>query len=142
MVRYAISIGAVLGLLGVMAGAFGAHLLEGQLDAEAMAVWDLAARYQIVHALALLGAGILGAVRIRADTKVNGEGRAGLALHLAAGLFTAGVIVFSGSLYALALTGIAGLGAITPIGGTALILGWAALAIAAWPRAADDRSRS
>jgi uncharacterized membrane protein YgdD (TMEM256/DUF423 family) len=100
-------------------GAFGAHALKERLSAEALSVWQTAVQYHFWHALALLAAsaaaGQLDALWARA----------------AGWLFVAGVVVFSGSLYALALGAPRALGMITPLGGVALILGWIALAIAA-----------
>ena len=116
-----IRIGALLGGLGVVAGAFGAHGLEGTLDGRAMEVFETAAKYQMYHAPALLAVGLLTLMR------------RGVAVNIAGWAFTVGVLIFSGTLYALAFTGIRWLGAITPIGGLALIIGWSALAFAAGP---------
>jgi len=115
-----LKIGAISGGLAVVAGAFGAHGLEGVLDAKAFAVFETAAKYQMYHAPALLAVGLLGML-----------GRSGRALAFAGWSFLFGTLIFSGTLYALAFTGIRWLGAITPIGGVFLILGWLALAIAA-----------
>jgi uncharacterized membrane protein YgdD (TMEM256/DUF423 family) len=112
-----IRVGAVLGGLGVIAGAFGAHGLEGKISGRSLEVFETAAKYQMYHAPALLAVGLL---------MLNGRG--GWTLNLAGWSFTIGVLIFSGTLYALALTGIRWLGAITPIGGLALIAGWFALA--------------
>ena len=113
-------IAAVLGAIGVAMGAFGAHGLKARLSTDMLAVFETAVRYQMYHAFALLAVGLLDVV-----------GRGGLALNLAGWSFTVGVLIFSGTLYALSLTGIRWLGAITPIGGVFLILGWLALAVAA-----------
>jgi uncharacterized membrane protein YgdD (TMEM256/DUF423 family) len=102
-------LGAVLGFLGVLAGAFGAHALEGRLTPEMHAIWETGARYQLVHAVVLLFTGWIGA-------------------RAAGWLVLAGIVIFSGSLYALALTGVRGLGAVTPLGGLCLLAGWLALA--------------
>jgi len=111
-------LGCGFGFAGVAAGAFGAHALRTRLPAELLAVWETAARYQLVHALALLAVALLIA-------------RAPSGAAAAAGwLFAAGVLLFSGSLYALALTGVRVLGAITPLGGVCFLAGWAALALA------------
>lgn len=110
--------GAVLGALGVAAGAFGAHGLKERLSAEALGWWDTASRYQLVHALALLATGLLARQR-------------GAPLPAATHLLLWGTLVFSGTLYAMALGGPRWLGAVTPLGGTALIAGWVALALAA-----------
>src|SRR4051794_19289408 len=115
-----IRIGAVLGGLGVIAGAFGAHGLEGKLDSRGLEVFETAAKYQMYHAPALLAVGLLMLL-----------GRGGASVNLAGWSFLLGTLIFSGTLYALALTGIRWLGAITPIGGLALIVGWFALAVAA-----------
>jgi len=113
-------LGALAGLTGVALGAFGAHALRARLQPEMLTVFETGVRYQLYHALALVATAlILG--------RFNGK------LIVAAGwLFTAGIVLFSGSLYALALTGVSALGAITPIGGLAFLLGWACLALAAW----------
>src|SRR6185436_2387541 len=106
MDRTFLLIGSVLGFLGVAFGAFGAHALKARLSADMLAVFETGVRYQMYHAFAVL----LVAAAI---------GRLGEAhlLVIAGWLFAAGVVVFSGSLYALALTGTGILGAITPIGG-------------------------
>ena len=119
MHRTFLLIGAVLGFLSVAAGAFGAPALEARLTPERLATWDLAARYQIYHALALVA---LAALAPRS---------AGSSFDTAGWLFTAGVVVFSGTLYALALGGPRWLGAVTPLGGLLLLAGWAALAVTA-----------
>ncbi len=115
--RVWIGVGAVLGLLGVLAGAAGTHVLRGSLDAGDLGTFETAVRFQMYHAFALLFTGLL------ADRWPSRW------MDAAGWLFFAGVLVFSGSLYALALSGIGILGAIAPIGGLALILAWAALAI-------------
>jgi len=113
-------IGALMGFVGVGLGAFGAHGLKGRLPAEMLAVFETGVRYQMYHALALL---VLGAMMSRFE---------GRAVVVAGWSFTAGILIFSGSLYALALSGVTMLGAITPIGGVAFLIGWIALAIAAF----------
>lgn len=119
MDRTFLLIGALAGFLAVAFGAFGAHALRSRLSPEMLAVFETGVRYQMYHALALL---IVAAA----------AARFGGWMMIAAGwLFTAGIVVFSGSLYALALTGVTTLGAITPIGGLAFLGGWALLAIAA-----------
>lgn len=110
-------IGAVYGLLGVAAGAFGAHALRGRLAEDMLAVYRTAVEYQFWHALALLAVGLLA--RQAADAWLTASGLA----------FTLGVLLFSGSLYALALSGVRVLGAVTPLGGVALIVGWACLIV-------------
>lgn len=113
------TLGCVFGFLAVAAGAFGAHALRARLGAEMLAVWETAARYQMYHALALL------AVAMAAGRWPGG------AWSPAGWLFTAGIAVFSGSLYLLAFTGTRWLGAITPLGGLCFLAGWIALALAA-----------
>jgi uncharacterized membrane protein YgdD (TMEM256/DUF423 family) len=119
MERTFILISALAGFIGVALGAFGAHGLRGRLTPEMLAVFETGVRYQLVHAVALLAvAGLMD--------------RLGGRLITAAGwLFLSGMVLFSGSLYLLALTGITILGAITPLGGLALLAGWACLAFAA-----------
>lgn len=111
-------IGALAGFLAVAFGAFGAHGLRARLTPEMLAVFETGARYQMYHALAL----VLTAATI---------GRMGDArlLVIAGWCFAAGIVLFSGSLYALALSGVTMLGAITPLGGVAFLVGWASLAI-------------
>jgi uncharacterized membrane protein YgdD (TMEM256/DUF423 family) len=103
-------VAAVLGVLGVMLGAFGAHALKDKLSPEGLEWWKTATIYHLVHAAATLASG-------RAD------GRASASTWCFAG----GVVLFSGSLYAMALTDVRALGAVTPFGGVALIVGWALL---------------
>jgi uncharacterized membrane protein YgdD (TMEM256/DUF423 family) len=120
MERVFFGLGAVSAALAVALGAFAAHGLRGRLPAEALAVFETGARYHVYHALALLAAGW-------ACARWGGPwtGAAGW-------LFVAGTVLFSGSLYLLAVTGVRALGAVTPFGGLAFILGWLALAIGAW----------
>jgi uncharacterized membrane protein YgdD (TMEM256/DUF423 family) len=113
-------LGAASGLIAVAAGAFGAHALKARLDPDLLAIFETAARYQMAHALALLGTAW-------ASTRWPGR-----AITLAGACFVAGTVFFSGSLYALALTGTRWLGAITPVGGVLLLAGWLLLAWAAW----------
>lgn len=113
-----IRIGALLGFLGVALGAFGAHALREKLPPPLLQVWQTAVLYHLLHAVAILALGLY-ARAAGADVRVGG------------GLLLAGVIVFSGSLYALALTDIKPLGAITPVGGLLLLAGWAWLAVKA-----------
>ncbi len=113
------AIGAWMAAAGVALGAFGAHGLKDRISAEMIAVWETASKYHLVHALALLAA---------AWAYERWPG----ALTTGAGcLFLAGIAVFSGSLYALALTGSRSWGAVTPIGGVCFIAGWICLALAA-----------
>ena len=120
-------IGALLGALAVVAGAFGAHGLEGRLDAQHLTIWHKAVHYHALHALALIVVGLLQ--------------RSGSTPTLAGWLMLFGILLFSGSLYGLALSGLRWLGMITPFGGLAFILGWLALAGYAL-RGATDRARS
>ena len=110
--RFFFTAGAVLAGLAVMAGAFGAHALEGTLSTETLETYSTAVRYQMYHALGLLGAGW-----VMKEWRTNVAGVSGW-------LFLAGILLFSGSLYLLSLTGIGWLGAITPFGGLAFIIGW------------------
>jgi len=111
-------LGAASGFVAVGAGAFGAHALKARLTPELLAVFDTGARYQMVHALALLAV---------AWAVTRWPGRAAVA---SGWCFVAGTLLFSGSLYLLALTGVRGLGAITPVGGVLLLGGWLLLALA------------
>ena len=109
--------GAISGAIAVAAGAFGAHALKERLSDKALAVFETAARYQMYHALAMvLCAALAGSL---AGARVAGW------------LFQAGIVLFSGSLYVLALTDVKVLGAITPFGGLAFIVAWIWLAISA-----------
>ncbi len=121
-VRLVLAAGAVLAALGVAAGAFGAHGLRAAVSAQALAVFETAARYQLIHALAMIAAAL-----------ACGPCARRLSL-LAAACFLAGVLLFSGSLYLVVLTGVSALGLITPVGGVALIAGWLLLAWAAMSR--------
>ena len=114
--RHFIFLGAINGFLAVAFGAFAAHALKNLLSAGLLEVFQTGVEYQAMHALALLAVGLLGR---------DGRSRA---LKLAGWAFATGILLFSGSLYILALTDIRWLGAITPFGGTAFLLGWGALA--------------
>jgi uncharacterized membrane protein YgdD (TMEM256/DUF423 family) len=118
--RVFFALGAVLAALGVAAGAFGAHALRGRLAPDLLAVFETGVRYHLIHALALLSVAW-------ASTRWPGR-----ATNIAGWLFLAGTVLFSGSLYALSVSGIRALGAITPLGGVAFIAGWMALAWAVW----------
>ena len=120
MDRIFAALGAASGFVGVAAGAFGAHGLKARLTPELLAVFDTAARYQMIHALALLAV---------AWAIARWPGRAAVA---SGWCFVAGTLIFSGSLYLLALTGVRGLGAITPVGGVLFLCVWLLLALAAW----------
>lgn len=130
--RMFLLIAAVSGFFAVAAGAFGAHGLKGRFSAEMLAVFETGARYQMYHTLALLAVAWL-CERAAGVGAVGGTSPISVTLVTAAGwLFVAGIVIFSGSLYLLALTGARWLGAITPLGGLAFLAGWAALAVAAW----------
>jgi uncharacterized membrane protein YgdD (TMEM256/DUF423 family) len=119
MDRTFLLVGAVAALIGVGFGAFGAHGLRGRLSPEMLAVFETGVRYQMYHAFAILTVAI-------ALSRFDGP------LVRAAGwLFTLGIVLFSGSLYALALTGTTMLGAITPFGGIAFLAGWVCLVLTA-----------
>jgi uncharacterized membrane protein YgdD (TMEM256/DUF423 family) len=109
-------LGALSGFLAVAAGAFGAHALRESMPPDRLAVFETAARYQLVHALALIA------------TAWAAERRPSLAATLAGALFVAGTLLFSASLYALAWSGLRAWGAVTPFGGLCLLGGWLALA--------------
>ncbi len=111
--------GAALCGLGVLLGAFGAHGLAGRITPEMLSIFETGVRYHLVHGLALLG------VAWAASRWPSGL------INAAGWLFVLGVIVFSGSLYVLSITGARWLGAITPIGGLCLTVGWLLLAIGA-----------
>ncbi len=113
-------IGAGLGFLAVALGAFGAHALKGKLDSDMLVVFETGVRYQFYHALALL---VVGWACAHWSSPL---------MATAGWLFVAGAVLFSGSLYALALTGIKALGAVTPAGGVCFLAGWACMAWAAW----------
>jgi len=113
-------IGAIAGASGVALGAFGAHGLKARVGPDLLEIWETAARYQVLHALALLA------------TAWASERWPGGASTAAGWLFLLGIVVFSGSLYTLVLSGVRVLGAVTPLGGLCLIAGWLALALAAW----------
>lgn len=110
--------GALFGFLGVAAGAFGAHALRGSLSPERLQIFETGARYQLIHALALILVGIVL------------ERSASSAAVAAGWLFVAGQVIFAGSLYALALSGVRLWGAVTPLGGVCYLAGWALLAVA------------
>ncbi|GHB03573.1 DUF423 domain-containing protein [Modicisalibacter luteus] len=119
---------ALSGLIVVMAGAFGAHGLEGRISASLLEAFETGVRYQAWHTLAILGVLIW-----RQQTPLKGQ-------SLVLWLWGAGILLFSGSLYLLALTGTRGIGMITPLGGLMLMAGWLALAISAWrAKAPTDR---
>ena len=113
-------VGALAGFVAVAFGAFGAHALRGRLTPEMLAAFETGVRYEMYHAFAILAVAVMMA-------------RLGGWLFATAGwLFTAGIVLFSGSLYVLALTGATAFGAVTPIGGLLLLAGWACLIVAAF----------
>jgi uncharacterized membrane protein YgdD (TMEM256/DUF423 family) len=120
MTRLFFLLGSLFAFLAVGAGAFGAHALRARLAPDLLAVFETGARYQMYHALALF-------VAAWAATRWPGR-----AARVAGWLFVFGIVVFSGSLYLLALSGLRWLGAITPVGGLALLGGWVALGASAW----------
>ncbi len=118
--------GALYGATGVASGAFGAHALKSRLSPEALATWDTAVLYQLVHALALLA--VAGLMRVSHLSDPN----ASITGYVVAGWgFIVGVLLFSGSLYGLTLGGPRLLGPITPVGGLALLTGWFGMLYAA-----------
>jgi uncharacterized membrane protein YgdD (TMEM256/DUF423 family) len=120
MDRTFFALGCVLAFLGIVAGAFAAHGLKGHLTAHQLDIWETGARYHLYQSLALLGVAW-------ATTRWPGR-----AVDTAGWLFVAGVVLFSGSLYLLAVTDVKVLGAVTPLGGVCFLVGWALLALAAW----------
>ena len=116
MDRLFFGLGAVAAFIGVALGAFAAHGLKNRLDPAMLATFEIGVRYQMYHALALLG--VAWAATRWPGAWVNASGW----------LFVAGIIVFSGTLYVLALTGTRWLGAVTPLGGLAFLAGWICLA--------------
>jgi uncharacterized membrane protein YgdD (TMEM256/DUF423 family) len=115
MFRTAWTIGSISAFLAVAAGAFGAHALKTRVTPELLLVYETGIRYQLIHALALLAVGLAAVHRP--------AGRWAIPV----GLFTAGTVLFSGSLYALALSGVRWLGAVTPLGGVCFLVGWLAV---------------
>ncbi len=120
MARAFLVLAALSGLLSVAAGAFGAHALKARLAPDLLAVFETAVRYQMFHVVGLIAVAWLAA---RSPS---------LAALASGACFVAGTVLFSGSLYALALIGARWLGAITPVGGALFLAGWLALAWAAW----------
>ena len=119
--RTFLALAALLGLLAVAAGAFGAHALEARLPADRLAIFETAARYQMYHALALLAVAIVAALLPASPALV----------HAAGWSFVGGTLVFCGTLYLIAFGGPRWLGAITPLGGLGFMTGWALLGLAA-----------
>ena len=133
MERGLLVLGAVFGLTGVLFGAFGSHALRSRLTPERVATFETGIRYQLWHALALFAVVFVGSLNLSASSPAfhltlqeSGHWPA----YAAGWLFVAGVVLFSGSLYALSLTGRRAWGAVTPFGGACLVLGWAFLLFA------------
>ncbi|GAC1031458.1 DUF423 domain-containing protein [Pseudomonas sp. No.21] len=124
MARLFLLFSAFAGFTGVALGAFAAHGLKARLTPEHLAVFQTGTHYQLIHALALFGVGLLS---------LHLPGRL---VNAAGGLFALGILLFSGSLYVLTLTGVGKLGIITPFGGVAFLGGWLCLGLAAWQLAA------
>jgi uncharacterized membrane protein YgdD (TMEM256/DUF423 family) len=122
MTQVFLAIASILGGLAVAIGAFGAHALKEQLSDRALAIFETANRYQMYHALAILLVALL-----RQQTEA-----AQLYLTISGYSFLIGIMLFSGSLYALSISGVKVLGAIAPLGGLAFLIGWGCLAIAAF----------
>lgn len=120
--RIFLLLGALFAAVGVAAGAFGAHALSARLEPRMLEVYETAVRYQMYHALALLAVAWLATLSPARAPRVAGWA------------FVAGILLFSGSLYALVFSGVRVLGMITPLGGVAFIIGWIALGVAAVQR--------
>ena len=121
MAKLFITLASLSAMLAVTFGAFGAHALKGKLDDYALGVFETAVQYHFNHSLALLAVGILALSQPQT-----------VLLKSSGWLFLFGILVFSGSLYLLSISGVRWLGAITPIGGLAFIAGWACLAATGW----------
>ncbi|MDG9927853.1 MULTISPECIES: DUF423 domain-containing protein [unclassified Pseudomonas] len=119
MLRVFLALAALAGFSGVALGAFAAHGLKGRLSVEYLAVFQTGVQYQLVHALALFGVALLA------------ERLPGRLVTAAGSLFVAGILLFSGSLYLLTLSGLGKLGMITPLGGVCFLAGWLCLGLAA-----------
>ena len=122
MTRLFLTIAALLGGSAVGFGAFGAHALKERLSERSLEIFETAARYQMYHALALLLVGVLMSQSTTEQPVLTASGSA----------FLVGVVLFCGSLYVLSFSGIKWLGAVAPLGGLALMVGWVSIAIAAW----------
>ncbi|AZD51370.1 DUF423 domain-containing protein [Pseudomonas chlororaphis] len=120
MLRGFLMLAAFFGFTGVALGAFAAHGLKNRLSAEYLAIFHTGVTYQLVHTLALLGVALLA-------TQIPGR-----LVTWAGASFAIGILLFSGSLYLLTLTGFGKLGIVTPIGGLAFLIGWLCLGLAAW----------
>ncbi len=122
MVRIFMIIGSIFAGLGVAGGAFASHALKDRLSDRALDIFETGIKYQMYHSLALLLVALLLTRLENTPSSLLGAGYG----------FLVGILIFSGSLYALSLTGIKWLGAITPIGGVAFLIGWGSLVITAW----------
>lgn len=120
--RLFLTLAPILAGISVAAGAFASHALKEQLDARSLEIWETGAKYQMYHAIALLIVGILLRNTTNAESWLTGAGVA----------FIVGTVLFSGSLYTLSLSGVKILGAITPLGGVAFLIGWGCLAVSGW----------
>ena len=120
MLRSFLMLAAFFGFTGVALGAFAAHGLKSRLSAEYLAIFHTGVTYQLVHTLALLGVALLA-------TQIPGR-----LITWAGASFAIGILLLSGSLYLLTLTGISKLGVVTPFGGLAFLVGWFCLGLAAW----------
>ena len=120
MLRGFLMLAAFFGFTGVALGAFAAHGLKSRLSAEYLAIFHTGVTYQLVHALALLAVALLA-------TQIPGR-----LMTWASASFAIGILLFSGSLYLLTLTGVSKLGIVTPFGGLAFLIGWLCLGLAAW----------
>lgn len=121
MAKLFITLASFSGMLAVILGAFGAHGLRGKLDDHALGIYETAVQYHFYHSLALLAVGLLALSQPHTAL-----------LRSAGWLFCLGILIFSGSLYVLAVSGVKWLGAVTPLGGLAFIAGWGCLAATAW----------
>ena len=120
MLRGFLMLAAFFGFTGVALGAFAAHGLKSRLSAEYLAIFHTGVTYQLVHTLALLGVALLA-------TQIPGR-----LITWAGASFVVGILLFSGSLYLLTMTGVSKLGIVTPFGGLAFLVGWVCLGLAAW----------
>jgi len=120
MLRGFLMLAAFFGFTGVALGAFAAHGLKNRLTPEYLAIFHTGVTYQLVHTLALLGVALLA-------TQISGR-----LITWAGASFAIGILLFSGSLYLLTLTGVSKLGIVTPFGGLAFLIGWICLGLAAW----------
>lgn len=135
MERVFLVLGAVSALVAVALGAFGSHALRAKLPPERLVQFETGVRYQLWHALGLFAVVLVGSLRVVSGAEWYGllvsEGVMDWPAALAGWLFVVGTILFSGSLYALAISGRRRWGAVAPVGGTCFLLGWASLALAA-----------